>query len=264
MFNSSELLKLTSRDFILGNSSQDEQVSFINDQIADPFDSGDTNYYKKLRRTVESDDELDEIIKDFIVRIMDVYPKLTIDVDDYDQHLDTIFPAIYRFFVKNARKMMRMFIREFIFREKNRKVLVGAFSGMKIPSYPKEQYGKKDYYILVTKLPQIVDEIFDNDDISIKQYLDYIERSDSSPVYTGQIRELLDRDIISENGLVEYMYKKYKKSDAFRGDLNKLEMDITKNLIIPYLEENGMMSVRIPPVEEIPEPVNDDEEDTDD
>ena len=169
----------------------------------------------------------------------------------------TIFPPIYKFFVKNAAKMMYVFIREYIFNAKTRKGLLADFTGTKISSYPKEQYGKKDYYILVTKLNHIIDDIFE-DDISLKKYIKVIGNFDGAPTYLDQLRDLIERGVLVDHGCVEYMYKLYENSDYYRGDLNRLEMDITNNLILPYMEENGMMSVRIPPTEEI---VIDDDED---
>lgn len=262
MFSAADLLQLANRDYILGNATTEEQIAFINDQIDDPFGSGNTNYYRMLKKSVPSKDALDEIIKDFFVRIMDVYPKLTIDVDDYDGHLSEIFPSIYKFFVKNIQRMMYVFIREFIFNNKNRKGLIATFSSTKTANYPKEQYGKKDYYILITKLPNIVDEIFD-DDIKLKKFIKYIAGNPNAPTYLDQLKDLIDRDILVDKGIVEYMYKMYKKSDNYRGDLNRLEMEITSKLIIPYMRENGMESIRIPPTEEIVLDEDDEDEEAD-
>jgi hypothetical protein len=212
---------------------------------------------------VSSADDMDEISKNFFIKIQDVYPGLDIDITDYDQHLAPLCSAIYKFFVKNAAKLMYVFIREFIYNNKNRKVLVGEYSNVKMPNYPKEQYGKKEYYILITKLNAIVDEIFADDDIKLDKFIDYIERSGRSPVYLEQVKDALDQGLITDKGVISDMYKQYKDSDHYRGDMNHLEMDITTTFILPYLEENGMMSVRIPMVEDPEELDADDTEEED-
>lgn len=255
------LLQLASREYILGNTSQDDLVSFITDQIKDPFNSGDTNYFKKLVKMVQNKDELDDLCQDFFTQIQDVYPGLEIDVADYEQRLKPLFSAVYKFFVKNASVVMYLFIREFIFNNKNRKALVTEFTSSKLATYPKEQYGKKEYYILMTKLHQIVDEIFE-DNISLEKFIKYITRS-NSPVYIDQVAEALAAGRIIDRGVVSEMYKLYKQSDSFRSEMNRLEMDISTTFILPYLEENGLMSVRIPPSEEIVPELEEEDDDDD-
>jgi len=263
MFSSQELLRFASQDYILGNTTMEEQIAFVEDQIRSPFNSGDINYLKKLMRMVPGQDEMDEICKQFFTQIQDVYSGLEIDVNDYDQHLSAICMAIYKFFVKNVGKLMYVFIKEYLYNNKNRKGLIAEFSNAKIPNYPKEQYGKKDYYILITKLNAIVDEIFE-DDIKLKKFIEYVEKSDKAPVYLDAILEAIEQGIVVDKGVVSDMYRLYKKSDLFRGHMNKLEMDITKTFIIPYLEENGMADVWLPPVEEIPEDLDESDEESDD
>lgn len=257
-----DLLQLASREYILGGVTQDDLVSFISDQIKDPFNSGDTNYFKKLAKVVESKDELDELCSAFFTQIQDVYTGLEIDVSEYEQRLKPLFSAIYKFFVKNSSKVMYLFIREFIFNNKNRKALVTEFTSSKVATYPKEQYGKKEFYILITKLHQIVDEIFE-DNISLEKFIKYVTRN-SCPVYVDQISDAIAAGLVIDRGVVAEMYKLYKKSDNFRAEMNRLEMDISETFIVPYLEENGLMGVRIPPSEEItPELEEEDDEDDD-
>lgn len=262
MFTPQEMARLATANYMLQSVTAEEQIAFINDQIADPFESGDTNYFKRLRKMVSLADDLDEICMKFFVRLQDVYADLTIDVSDYDQHLDQIFMSLYKFFVKNIRKLMRLFIREYVFNNRNRKTLTSMFTDSKVSSYPKEQYGKREYYILVTKLSKIVAEIFD-DNIRLSQFIDYLERHGSMPFYVTHVKQLLEDGVLADNGVVDNIYKLYRKSDAFRSDLSWLEMEITRSLIIPYLEENKLLKTKLPPTEEIPEEL-DDEEDEDD
>lgn len=264
MYDPKDLLRCACRDFILDNATLEEQIAFVEDQIRNPFDSSDNNYMKKLADMAPGADMLDDICAKFITQIQDVYPHLVIDLSEYDQRLWPLFMAIYKFFVKNISKMTYIFIREYLYNNKNRKGLVGDFMTTKVSSYPKEQYGKKEYYILITKLPQIVKEIFE-DDVTLKDILRYIGKSESAPVYMEKLQTAIDDGIIVDKGVAEDLYAMFQESEKYREEMNRLEMDITQTFIMPYLEENGMMTVRLPQVEEIPEDDGEDgDEDGDD
>ena len=258
-FTPQDLLKIATRDYMLGNTTREEQIQFIEDQIKDPFESGDSNYLKKLKKMIPSQDEMDEICQRLFVQIQDIYPHLKVDLGDYDQHYYPIFDASYKFFITKISKIMYIFIREFLFNNKNRKVLVDEFSSMKLPNYPKEQYGKKEFYILVTKLPDIIDEIFE-DNIKLKKFISYVEKSNESPLYIDILKQAMDDGIIVDNGVVKDVYKLFKGSNSYNAMLNKLEMDITHSLILPYMEENGMIEIRIPKVEDLEEDISDEDE----
>lgn len=264
MFDAYDLLKIANREFTMSSTTPDEHIVNIEEQIANPFTSNDSNYFKKLKKLISNPDEMDEICAKFITEIQDIYPHLTIDVTDYENHLEDLFDAIYKFFVKNALKLMYLFIREYIMNNKNRKGLTDLFNTSKLASYPKEQYGKKEFYILVTKLSQIVDEIFDDDSISLEEFIEYLDKSDDSPVFIGRIQSALEDGFIVDNGVIMDMYKRFKKSEEFRGCLNKLEMDISTSLIIPYLKETGLIDVRMPTPEDIPDEIDDDDEEDND
>ena len=260
--NPQDLLAMANRDFILGNTTVDEQVDFISDQIKHPFDGGDSNYFKKLRTMVKPD-KLDEICQDLFAEIEDVYPDLQIDISDMDEHLADSFSAVYKFFVRNIQKHIYVFLREYIASAKNRKILTADYINSKLPNYPKEQYGKKEFYILVTKLPAIVKDIFD-DEISLEQYISYIERSDETPMYFKLIKDMLDKGMIVDHGITEDLFDQFKKSDQFDTTICKLQMMITNDLINPYLEENGLMDLRTPMVDDVVEESDeDDDEDSD-
>lgn len=245
--NPQDIANIANRDFILGNTTVDEQVDFISDQIKHPFDSGDSNYFKKLRTMVKAD-KLDRICISLFAEIENVYPNLQLDISDTDERLADSFSAVYKFFIRNIQKHVYTFLREYIYSAKNRKVLTADFINSKLPNYPKEQYGKKEFYILITKLPAIVKDIF-NDDIRLEKFIDTIERSGTSPMYFKVIRELLDRGIIVDHGVVGDIYDQFKKSDHYDATLCKLQMKITENLINPYLEENGLTELRLPTID---------------
>lgn len=242
-FTQRDLMNLANRDIILGNTTIEEQIGFISDQIEQPFDSGNTNYFKKLKKMVKNQDQLDVLCEDLFKQIENVYPNMVFDLSEYNQHYGPVFSPVYKFFVKNINRMMYVFLREYIFNNKNRKGLIMDYMNTKIPSYPKEQYGKKEFYILITKLTPIVRSIQD-DNIRLSKFLDYIDRSDDSPLYLEEIRDLLDKGIICDHGIVEDIFRLFDLSDARPGIMNKLEMIITKRLILPYLEENGMSNIK--------------------
>lgn len=258
MFTPQDILMYANRQAILDSTTPEEQVTYIEEQIADPFNSGDANYFKQLVKMVPNPDDLDELCAKFCTEIQNVYPGLTLDFSEYEKHLSKIFGAIYKFFVKNVRKMMYIFIREYIFNNKNRRGLTDCFNTSKIATYPKEQYGKKEFYILISKLPKVIDEIF-TDGITLEEFISYVERGSDSPAFLGQVRDAMDGGWIIDNDVVSDMYRLFRKSDDYRGRLNKLEMDIHQFLILPYLEENGLLAVRLPTPVEIEE-----EEDIDD
>lgn len=260
MFTPQDLIRAASRDYILGNVSLEEQVSFIEDQIADPFGSGDTNHLKRLAKSVSSQDEMDEYCQNFITRLEDVYPHLHIDISEYESHLQGFFTPIYKFFVRSASHIMYVFIREYIFSPKNRKMLVSEYTNTKMPNYPKEQYGKKEFYILITKLPQIIADIF-SDGVKLKKFIEYVDKGSDGPVYLDALLDDIENGYIVDNGVVRDMWKRYRDTDQFRMDMTKLEMAITKNLIMPYLEENNMLSIRLPHVEPITDETADEDSD---
>jgi hypothetical protein len=258
--NQQDIIETMNRAFILDNTTVDEQVDFISDQIKHPFDTGDSNYFKKLRGMVKPD-KLDQICMDLFSEIENVYPDLQIDYSDLDEHLADSFSAVYKLFVRNVNKLFYTFLREYLYSSKNRKAITADYVNTKLPNYPKEQYGKKEFYVLINKLPAIIKDIFSSD-IRLEEFLDTIERSGSSPMYFTTVRDLLNRSILVDHGVVSNMYDRFKKSDAYDATLCKLQMKITKDLICPYLEENGLSALRLPTVEEDEdEPVTSEEDD---
>lgn len=261
-FTQRDLYNIMSRDYMLGNTTVDEQVEFISDQIKQPFDSGNTNYFKRLKKMVSSNDQMDHICSELFKQIENIYPNIEIDPSESGQHYAQYFSAIYKFFIKNAKQLMFIFLREYLYNNKNRKGLVMDFMSNKLPSYPKEQYGKKEFYILITKLSSIVKTI-PEDNIRLEKFIDYIDRTDEdAPLYLTDIRDMLDKGIIIDHGVVSDMFDQFEQSDSYAGVINKLEMSITKDLIIPYLKENGLMDIRIPTPMEPEEDISDSDDDS--
>lgn len=257
---SQDILNIASRDYILGNTTVNEQIDFLTDQIHDPFGSGNTNYFKKLSGMVKNQDELDKICVRMFSEIENTYPNLEFDFSEVTTHLADAFSAAYKFLIKNAQKSMYTFLKEYISSNKNRKVLTADYLSQKLPSYPKEQYGKKEFYILITKLPSIIDDIFDDIAPSVSEFIGYIERSGSSQMYLATVKDLLDRGYLLDHGAMRSIFKAFKKSDGYDEALCKLQMAITDELITPYLEESGLVEYRTPAVT----PIDDGLDDTDD
>lgn len=256
-----EIMGMARRDYVLGNTTIDEHVSFIEDQIADPFGSGSSDFFRKIRQEATKDRQ-DAICLQLFGKIEDCFTGLEFDFSECDQHLSTMFRAVYKLLICHATKNMKIFIREYIYSSKNRKVLLADHLNTKMPTYPKEQYGKKEFYILITKLPTIVKNIFE-DDITLEDYLSYIERAGDTPLYFKELHTMLEKGYMIDEGIVNEMFKKFKKSDQFDQVMCKLQVAITRDLIDPYLEENGLMSLKTPPVED-PEPAEDDADDEED
>ena len=64
-------------------------------------------------------------------------------------------------------------------------------------------------------------------------------------MYMDTVKKLLDTGMIVDHNIVENIFDLFECSDARHGIMNKLEMEITKSLIIPCLEENGLIDLRI-------------------
>lgn len=255
-----DILSMARRESVLGNTSVDEHVSFIEDQISDPFGSGSSDFFRKIRTEV-SKDRQDAICIQLFNKIEDAFTGLEFDFSECDQHLGPKFRAVYKMLICHATKNMKIFIREYLYSNKNRKMLLADHLNTKLPTYPKEQYGKKEFYILITKLPVIVKQIFE-DDISLEDFLVYIERAGDTPMYFKELHAMIDKGYLVDDGIVNEMFKMFKKSDQFDQVMCKLQIAITRDLINPYLEENGLMSLKTPPVED-PEPEEDEEGDSD-
>lgn len=253
----------TSQDYILGNTTAEEQITFIQDQIQDPFDSSHTNYFKKLCGMVTSSDTLDQYCSQLLDEIENVYPGLDFDLGDYDSRLTEFFATIYKFFVKNIDRLMFVFLSQYILSNKNRKNLIAEYLDMKLPAYPKEQYGKKEYYILMTKLSSIIKDIR-RERLDLSDMLRYIKKSDNCPGYVHRLSEYLSQDLVIDQDVVRNIFDMMFESDVYDDIFCKLQMFITDALINPYMEENGLEFMRLPPMEPDDTDISDDEENEDD
>ncbi len=256
-----DIMSNINRELLMSNTTVDEQIEFIREQIKNPFDGGSSNYFKKLKNSVKKD-ELRDVCLDLFEQIENMYPAIAFDFsDDEETDIPSAFNAVYKFFVRKIQDLILVFLKEYIHNAKNRKVLTAEYMNAKLPNYPKEQYGKKEYYILITKLPAIISDIFDSE-LRLDKFIECVERSGMSPMYFSVIKDLLDRGIIIDHGVVNNIYDLFKKSDRYDQTICKLQIDITDNMIIPYMEENGLMELRNPPIE--PDPVEEDLDDDDD
>jgi len=258
-----DILNIASQDYILQNTDLYEQTDFIRDQIRDPFDSGSANYFKRLRKLV-SGEKLDSICNKMLSDIEDRYPSMEFDLSGYDKPVADVFSPVYKFFVKNIQTLVYRFLREYITVSKNRKMLVAEYLGSNLPVYPKEQYGKKEYYILLNKLPAIILNIAKDEDITLAEFISYLERAGETSMCVEETKKLLDDGILCERGVVQDIFDLFLNSSKCDTTTCKLQIDITQNIIIPYLEKNGLMSLRLPPVQPVDDETDDEEDDSDD
>ena len=263
--NPQELLYTVCGEYLLRESNLDEQIAFIIDQIKHPFIGGSTNYYRKLRKSLDND-TLDRVC----IRLMDElekqYDSLEFDSDALsERHLDDTFNAVYKFFIKNIEKLIIIFLKEYLHSAKNRKALTNDYMVLKTPNYPKEQYGKKEYYILMTKLPTIIKDIID-EDISLDTFIAYVRRAGNTPLYVDKISDMISDGIIGEKNIVSELLHLMIKSDRYDSIICKLQVDITETIINPYLEETGILEHRLDlQIDQIDldEDISDEEEDPD-
>lgn len=245
-------------NLLLENLDIEELMEFIRDQGADPMDSSQVNYFKKLKKMVSNPDELDN----YCVRIMDnienVYSGIDFDVSDFDVHLDKFTSDVYKFFIKNTAAIMYTFLREYIMTSKNRKAAVADYLNSKLPNYPKEQYGKKEYFILMNKLQNIIKDIR-REKLDLTEFINYLKRADEVPEYVENVEKYLNEGWILDDGIVTDLFDMFLDSDQYDIIYNKLQMAITTNLINPYLEESGMSDMKLPLFEQ-EEDLEDDEE----
>lgn len=254
--------ELASREAILDNTSIEEQLGFIAHQVKNPFDSGDSNYFKKIKKAVTNRDQMNDICEKVLQMITDEYPDLEFDYDN-EKDLVDFTDTVYKFFVKNVRKIVFTFLREYIYNNKNRKGLLSEFQDTKIPSYPKEVYGKKEYYLLIVKLPAIVRTISEHE-IRLEKFIQYINRDDDAPMTVRLIQDYLDNGMILDHGVYENIMKHFMDCDDYNVIINKLAIRIQNAIIDPYLKETGMESVRSSIVEVDDDEIDDDNDDLDD
>ena len=82
-------------------------------------------------------------------------------------------------------------------------------------------------------------------------------------MYFKLIKDMLDKGMIVDHGITEDLFDQFKKSDQFDTTICKLQMMITNDLINPYLEENGLMDLRTPMVDDVVEESDEDDDDED-
>ena len=229
-----------SREYILYNATIEDYLGFIEDQIKDPFDASiGMNYIKKIRKLCPDDNKMDEICEKIIDMISDAYPNMEIDMDQIDSHYLDFTEALYKFFTKNIRKLVSVFIKEYLFNAKNRKAIVQDYQDVKLANYPKEQYGKKENYILITFIKRIVKSYTKDGECTIQDFISYIRHSDDCPGYVDDIEGYLEDGTILDYGLFEDIMNYFWKSNVRDSMINKLSIKITADIIQPCLKELG-------------------------
>lgn len=235
---SKNISKIEGINNILDTSTTDDLLAFIKNQINNPFDSGDINYFKKLRQVADSRDALDRYCLTILRFIEDRYPGLSINVPE-GESLAHFTNTIYKFFGKNMKKLVTEFMIEYIMNNKNRKAIIDAFSTIKVQNYSKEMYGKKDYYILITRMDSIVKYIADLR-LSFDDMLHYLTRGEDVPPYLIYLSEMLRNDDIGDDGLYTDIMEIMIDSDDYASRLaTKMCMKVQNAIIHPYLKSIG-------------------------
>lgn len=229
-----------SREYLLYNADLEDYMSLLQDQVRDPFDSGvGINFVKKIRKLVPDNDRMDDYCAKILDSITDMYSNMEIDLDGINSHyLDTTM-SIYKFFIKNVRKLTGVFLKEYIFNPANRKALVQDYQDAKMGNYPKEQFGNKENYILVTFLKKIVKSIAKDDDLNLSTFIKFVKRSDDCPDYVFDVEEMLDRGIIEDYGIYEELMSFFWDSNIRDSMINKLNLKINDAIVQPVLKEMG-------------------------
>lgn len=228
----------SSREFIVAQTEVDEHLEFIKEQIRKPFDSGEVNHFRKMMKMITDKNQRQEYSKRVMEIITDEYENLDLDIEDLERDLVPYAEALYKFFGKNVKKMTSTFLREYLYNNRNRKMLLSSYQDIKLSSYPKEQFGKKDNYILIIKLPAIVKDIMGLQ-VTLDQFIQYCVRNNDEPVYVEQIRDMVNSNILADYGVYADIMQKFRDSDAYDGILNKLQMSMVDSIVRPSIEELG-------------------------
>lgn len=256
-FSRDEIRNMASRESILDNTTVDEQLGFIRYQIKNPFDSGNSNYFRKIKHKVTDRQQMNEICEVILSAISDEYPGLEFDYED-DEDLIDFTDSIYKFFIRNIRKLVFIFLREYIYNNKNRKGLLQDFQDVKVSSYPKEIYGKKEFYLLVMKMSTIVDTIAGMD-FRLETFLQYIDRDDDAPMYIRLVQKYFDSGMVQDHGAYEDIMEHFKDCNEYNTVINKLIIKVKEAIIDPYMRDSGLDVAR----PSIVEPEDDGLEDSD-
>ena len=228
-----------SREYILYNATIEDYMEFISDQINDPFDASiDINYIKRIRKLIPDDNKMDKYCERILEKILERYENIELNLDNYNAHLLDITDVCYKFFIKNIRKLVTVFIKEYIMNAKNRKALVADYY-TKLSSYPKEQYGNKDNYILITFLKKIVKSYTKDGELRLSDFIYYIKKSGDYPEYIDQLQEYIEDGYIVDYGVFRDISNIFWKSDVRDSMINKLSLKIIENIIKPDLDDMG-------------------------
>lgn len=233
----SDALRNTNRDSIIKSSEIDEILGYIKNQIKNPF-TVDVNYFKPLRKKVDNEEDMIIICRSILGLIDEEYPSMSFDLPEENKEFIKFTYNIYKFFIKNIGSIVYIFLKEYIANAKNRKAMVSPYIDAKLESYPKEQYGKKENYILLTKINSIVKDI-KNADIDFSDFINYINKANDSAAYIDIIGKKVDSSVIIDDGIVKDIMKKFIKSDEYKQVINKLSVWINTHIIVPCLVDLG-------------------------
>ena len=248
----------TTRNSIINESEIEEILEYIRAQIKNPF-AVDVNYFKSLKKKITDKPLLISTSLDILSVIEEEYPSLTIELTEENEDVIKYSYNIYKFFIKNISSIVYIFLKEYISNAKNRKNLVAPYLDVKLDSYPKEQYGKKENYILLSKINYIMKDI-KKADMDLGDFINYVNRANDSAAYIDIVADLVDHDIIIDDGIVKDIMKKFIDSDEYNQIINKLTIWINKHIIAPCLKDLGYEDVQYVIFEEEDDALTNDED----
>lgn len=229
-----------SREYLLHNATLTDYMDMIQDQIDNPFDASiDMNYVKKIRKLVPDNNKMDEYSQAVVDKISEAYPDMEIDLDMINTHYLDFTMSLYKFFIKNIRKLTTVFLKEYLFNDKNRKALVQDYQDSKLGNYPKEQFGTKDNYILITFIKKIVKTVAKDENIRLSDFIDYLRKSDDCPDYVSEIEDYLEHGVIVDYGIYENIMNFFWESTVRDAMINKLSLKINDAIVQPTLKSMG-------------------------
>lgn len=216
-----------------------EILSMIDLQIDDPMDSS-INYFKRLKKELAKEDDkvVNKIYFDIFKSIIDKF-KIEIsteELQDIEESPEDATKIFYNFFVRDAKKNAKLYLRNYLRDNKVRKSLV---SNYKVGgSYVKSSYGSKANFILINRMPSLIDDIKDFED-SLKKFIKVVAETNESKE-TIFLMNLIDLDSISSGTFSKKTIKRLKDADDFSKICNDLVCDMNDTVVGPQLKAAGL------------------------
>jgi len=205
-------------------------LSLIHGQIKNPFETNE-NYLEKLLDRIADEDLAQDICRSILEEIFSRNVYMHIRLDEMD-NIKAVTKSIYKFFIKNREKLTYIFIKEYIMKNKTRKK---AIHGLKSsPGYNKIYHAKKDYYLLITKMPKVVKNIRDLN-LDFDDFIKFLSRSYDKG-FTNFIKNLYDSGTLTFTNYGYNFLDQCIDSNNVESIYTKLIKDVNNELILPKID----------------------------